>query len=66
MKNCQEILRRVPSESLIFAQKPQARNLGNPKAIAFAGAQNCPELPMDEDFKKAETMVGELLKPSSA
>ena len=65
MKNCQEILQRVPSESLIFTQKPWARNLGNPKAIAFAGAENHPELPMDEDFKKAETMVGEFLKPFS-
>ena len=66
MKNCQEILQRVPSEVQIFNQKPRPRNLGNPKAIAFASAENRPELPTDEDFKKAETMIGEFLKPFSA
>ena len=59
-------MQRVPLESLIFNQKPRARNLGNPKAIAFASAENRLELPTDEDFKKAETMIGEFLKPFSA
>ena len=66
MKNCQEILQRVPSEVLIFEQKPRPRNLGNPKAIAFASAENRPDLPSDEEFKKADTMIGEFLKPSSS
>ena len=66
MKNCQEISQRVPSESLIFTQKPRPRNLGNPKAIAFASAENRPDLPTDEEFKKADTMIGELLKPFTA
>ena len=66
MKNCQEILQRVPSEILIFEQKPRPRNLGNPKAIAFSNAENRPDLPSDEEFKKADTMIGEFLKPSSS
>ena len=66
MKHCQEIMQRVPSESLIFTQKPRPGNLGNPKAMAFSNVANRPELPSDEDFKKAETMIGEFLKPSSA
>ena len=66
MRNCQEITKRVPSESLIFTQKPRPRNLGNLKAIAFSNVANHPELPSDKDFKKAETMIGEFLKPSSA
>ena len=57
-------MQQVPSESLIFTQKPRAMNLGNPKAIAFTNAENHPELPSDEDFKKAETIIGEFLKPS--
>ena len=40
MRNCQEIMQRVPSESLIFTQKPRPRNLGNPKAIAFSNVAN--------------------------
>lgn len=59
-------MQRVPSESLIFTQKPRPRNLGNSKAIAFSNVANRSELPSDEDFKKAETMIGEFLKPSSA
>ena len=66
MKNCQEILQRVPSEILIFEQKPRPRNLGNPKAIAFSNAENRPDLPSDEEFKKADTMIGEFLNPSSS
>ena len=59
-------MQRVPSESLIFTQKPRPRNLGNPKAIAFSNIANRLDLPSDEDFKKAETMIGEFLKPSLA
>ena len=66
MRNCQEIMQWVPSESLIVTQKSRPRNLGNPKAIAFSNVANRPELPSDEDFKKAETMIGEFLKPSLA
>lgn len=66
MKNCQEIWQRVPSEAQIFAQKARPRNLGDPKAIAFANAENRPDLPSDEEFKKADTMIGEFLKPFSA
>ena len=51
---------------MIFKQKTRPRNLGNPKAIAFLGVKDCPALPSDEDFKKVETMIGELLKPFSA
>ena len=66
MKNCQEIWQRVPSEAQIFTQKARPRNLGDPKAIAFANAENRPDLPTDEEFKKADTMIGEFLKPFSA
>ena len=66
MKNCQEIWQRVPSEAQIFTQRARPRNLGDPKAIAFANVENRPELPVDEDFKKTETMIGEFLKPFSA
>ena len=66
MKNSQEILQRVPSEALIFKQKSRPRNLGSPNAIAFFDGENHPELPSDEDFKKAKNMIRELLKPSSA
>ena len=61
MKNSEEILQRVPSETLIFKHKARPRNLGNPNAIAFSDTENHPEVPLDEDFKKAETMIGELL-----
>ena len=57
-------MQRVPSEVQIFNQKPRPRNLGNPKAIAFANAENCPDLPSDEEFKTADNMIGEFLKPS--
>ena len=40
--------------------------MGNPNAIAFSGAEDHHELPSDEDFKKAKTMIGEFLKSSSA
>ena len=63
-KNSQEILQRVPSEALIFNQKARPRKLGNPNAIVFFDLENHPKLPSDEDFKKAETMIGESLKPS--
>ena len=53
-------------EALIFKQKARARNLGNPNVIAFSDSENHLELPSYEDFKKVETMIGELLKPSSA
>ena len=66
MKNCQEIWQRVPLEAQIFTQKTRPRNLGDPKAIAFAKAENRPDLPTDEEFKKADTMIGEFLKPFSA
>ena len=46
--------------------KLRPRNLGNSKAIAFSNVANRLELPSDEDFKKAETMIREFLKPSSA
>ena len=65
MKNRQEILQRVPSEALIFKQKARTRNLGNLNVITFSNSENHPKLPSDEDFKKAETMIRELLKPSS-
>ena len=66
MKNSQEILHRVPSEELIFQQKPAARNLGNPQAVGFSTSEYCTELPSEDDFRKAATLIGELLKPSSA
>ena len=56
-------MRRVPSESMIFKQKPRPKNLDNPKAITSYRAENHSELPLDEDFKKVETMIGEFLKP---
>ena len=65
MKNSEDILRWVPSEALIFTQKPWPRNLGNPKAIGFVNMENRLELPSNEDFGKAETMIGEFLKPTS-
>ena len=66
MKNIQEILHRVPSKELIFKQKPAARNLDNPQAIRFSTSEYRPELPSEEDFRKAATLIGELLKPLSA
>ena len=66
MKNCQEIWQRVPSEAQIFTQRARPRKLGDPKTIAFANVENRPDLPVDEDFKKADTMIGEFLKPFSA
>ena len=51
---------------MIFKQKPQPRNLSNPKAIGLSVMENHLEPPSDEDFKKAETMIEEFLKPSSA
>ena len=66
MRNFQEITQWVLSESMIFMQKPRPRNLGNPKATTFSNVVNHPEIPSNEDFKKAETMIGEFLKPSSA
>ena len=39
--------------------------MGNLNAIAFSDAENHLELPSDKDFKKVETMIRELLKPSS-
>ena len=45
-----KIWQRVPSKALIFTQKTRPRNLGDPKAIAFAKAENRPDLPTDEEF----------------
>ena len=51
---------------LILKQKPRPRNLGNPKAIGFSTSEYRLELPSEEDFRKATTLIGELLKPLSA
>ena len=66
INNNLEFIQRVPSKALIFKHKAQPRNLGNPNAIAFSDSENHLELPSDEDFKKVETVIWELLKPSSA
>ena len=64
MSNGQEIQQRVSSEVLIFQQKPQPRKLSNPKATGFSLMENHLELLSDEDFAKANSMIGEFLKLS--
>ena len=40
--------------------------MGNPQAVGFSSSEYRPELPSEEDFRKAASLIGELLKPSSA
>ena len=40
--------------------------MSNPEAVGLSTSEYCPELPSEEDFRKAATLIGELLKPSSA
>ena len=40
--------------------------MGNPQAVGLSTSEYCPELPSEEDFRKATTLIGELLKALSA
>ena len=53
----------VPLEAQIFYQKPRPINLGNPFAIAFANLENRPSLPSEDEFARAQSAIGEFLKP---
>ena len=55
----------VLSEAKIFEQKPHPRNLGNPSTIAFSNLENCPTLPSNDEFAKAESVIGEFIQTSS-
>ena len=65
MRNSQEILQRVPLEVLTFQQKPRARNFSNPKAIGFSIMGNRLDHPSNEDFSKANSIIGKFLTLSS-
>ena len=65
MKNSQEILTRVPSKTLIFEQIPRRRNLGDPKTKFYVTLDNSPNLPEDDEFNKADSIIGVLHQVST-
>lgn len=66
MRNSQEILNKVPSEVMIFQQKPRPRGLTNPKDIIFSLQKDRLNIPLEDEFTKEESMIGEFLKFSSS